>query len=97
MYSKDSLADRIAMKAVYIPVIRRMVFQFVSIWNVHPIRKNPGRPHSVKGRPHVLYYYSSVEDQGFEINQGFVDRMLEATKEWGMYSRSLLISKQSHR
>lgn len=51
----------------------------------------------MKGRPHMLYYYPSVEDQGFDINEAFVDQMLEATKDWGMYSRSLVILKQLDR
>ena len=77
------------MKAVYLPIIRELAFQFVRIWNVHRIRKDKRRPHSVSGKPHILFWYPDVEDQGIPIDKDFVDRMIEATDDWGLYSRSL--------
>lgn len=41
----------------------------------------------------MLYYHGNVEEQGFPIDQAFVDRMLQATTDWGLYSRSLAKSK----
>lgn len=40
------------------PILRARIQSYVSrIWNVHPIRKQPKRPHIVPGKPMMNYYY----------------------------------------
>lgn len=40
------------------PILRARIQSFVSsVWNVHPIRKQPKRPHVVSGKPMMNYHY----------------------------------------
>lgn len=49
-YSRDSPADRIAFKAVYIPIIRKELVAFVVQWNTHKIRKQKERLYLKDGK-----------------------------------------------
>jgi hypothetical protein len=51
------MADRVAFKAVYIPILRQEMLEFVLNWNNHTIRKQPKRPYLIPGVPHLLYHY----------------------------------------
>jgi hypothetical protein len=59
-YDKDLLADRVAMLAIYMPIIAEAVDDFVGTWNTHRIRRQPQRNHHVAGIPHVLYHNPSL-------------------------------------
>ena len=72
---------------IYIPVIRNQVLSFVHTWNVHSIRRQPGRPHSVSGKPKILYYYSQKPNYGTPIDETYVDEMLKSVEEWGLYNQ----------
>ena len=52
------LADRIALLAVYMPLLRFDVKTFVYNWNRHYIRRQLGRLNVVTGRLHYLYNYN---------------------------------------
>ena len=54
-YSSDSRADRIAFLAVYSPILRRTLFEFVSLWNRHRIRSQGNRGYLIPGKPKMLY------------------------------------------
>lgn len=57
-YNSDILADRVAFAAIYIPIIRQELLDFVHLWNnLHRIRKQKERPHVVSGIPQLLYNY----------------------------------------
>ena len=58
-YIKDDLADKIALLAIYMPIIRKEVFEFRATWNSHQIRRQKGN-HIVVGQPWDLY--SNPED-----------------------------------
>jgi hypothetical protein len=60
LWDEDSLSSRIALLAVYIPILRRILHRFVEQWNHHRIRRQKNRPHVVPGQPYVLYYYPEV-------------------------------------
>ena len=57
LYSRQSLPNYIAMLAVYLPIIREQVTEFVRVWNIHIIRKQPNRPHVVCGQPFQNYFF----------------------------------------
>ncbi|KAL4972835.1 hypothetical protein BDW66DRAFT_162600 [Aspergillus desertorum] len=56
-FSKDSLADQIALYAVYMPVLRLEINSFVRTWNNRPIRKQKNRPNLIPGKPFMNYHY----------------------------------------
>jgi len=43
VFTKDDLADEIALLFVFFPVIKDEVLEFVEMWNVHEIRKQRTR------------------------------------------------------
>lgn len=57
VFDPQKQVDRIALKAVYMPIIQEEAKQFVYQWNCHRIRKQPNRPYTVPGIPGVLYNY----------------------------------------
>ena len=61
LWSKDSLACRIALLRIYMPQIRFEFTEFVRMWNAHPIRKQRLRPHVVPGKPWCLYMIPNPE------------------------------------
>jgi hypothetical protein len=55
--------DRIAMRYVYMEMLRVRIAGFVSVHNSHRIRKQPTRQHYLPtGKPRQLYEYASVPD-----------------------------------
>ena len=64
-YLPDALSDRIALFAIYIPILRKTVAEFVHLWNMHLVRSQRERnSYLVTGIPHVLYHFP--EDSGGE-------------------------------
>ena len=60
---KDNLADRIALLAVYVPIIRTELLEFCELYNNSSrIRKQKNRPHVVPGIPTILYHYPQLND-----------------------------------
>jgi hypothetical protein len=57
LWNEDSLSCKIALLAVYMPILRRILHRFVDQWNHHRIRPQKNRPHVVPGQPYVLFYY----------------------------------------
>ncbi|KAL5366644.1 hypothetical protein BJX96DRAFT_170107 [Aspergillus floccosus] len=47
LFSKASLADQIALYAMYTPILRTKVCHFVQAWNCHRIRRQPDRPNLI--------------------------------------------------
>lgn len=56
-YNADWLSDRTAFLAIYMPILRNALSQFVHVWNNHRIRKQPRRPYLTPGIPFLLYHY----------------------------------------
>jgi hypothetical protein len=55
--------DRIAIRYVYMEMLRARISGFVSVHNSHRIRKQPARQHYLPtGKPRQLYEYPSVAD-----------------------------------
>jgi hypothetical protein len=64
LFSRKRLADRIALIAIYMPILRVEVASFVMTWNSHSIRRQPSRPNCVPGIPSLLYEYPPPEADG---------------------------------
>jgi len=43
LFTKDDLADEIALLFVFFPIIKDEILEFVEMWNVHEIRKQRTR------------------------------------------------------
>lgn len=65
MWSRGSIADRIALTAIYMPIMRREVQAFVHNWNIHKIRKQSNRPNGVFGQPIKLYNWPGKEVRNY--------------------------------
>ena len=56
-FDRSNKADSIAFLSLYMPIIRAEVGDFVELWNMHVIRKQPNRPQAVADRPEINYFY----------------------------------------
>ncbi|SMY20604.1 unnamed protein product [Zymoseptoria tritici ST99CH_1A5] len=77
--------DRISMKFIYTPMIRKQLQGFVRTWNKHKIRRQRNRLHVIPGRPHVLYNYSQRPNQGDPIDTEYIKALNETTKGWKIH------------
>jgi hypothetical protein len=71
-FKADWRSDRVAFLAIYMPILRRALSQFVHLWNNHKIRKQPKRPYLQSGIPYLLYNYperTGGTQSGFEVPQ----------------------------
>lgn len=71
-FNADWIADRIAFLAIYVPIIRHYLAEFVHTWNHHRIRKQPKRPYVNAGIPWLLYNHperSGGVESGFPTPQ----------------------------
>lgn len=57
IFDTDNLADRIALLAVYMPILRQDHAEFVGDYNRSRIRKQRKRPWVISGIPDILYRY----------------------------------------
>ncbi|KAM0803128.1 hypothetical protein BDR22DRAFT_802080 [Usnea florida] len=83
-FSKDMLADRIAILAIYLPTIRTEVTQFVDKWNTHNLRKQPNRPKSMQGKPLALFYYpqDGIRNYGLSLDQPTLARLRQDVEDY---------------
>ncbi|KAI1116337.1 hypothetical protein F5Y14DRAFT_440036 [Nemania sp. NC0429] len=61
--------DLIAVYAIYGPILRTEVAEFVQLWNNHTIRTQKNRPHVVSGKPTEIYETCEV-NWGIPIPEG---------------------------
>ena len=63
--------DRISLLAVYIPIIRGQLRNWVDQWNAHHIGVQYYRPHIVTGQPFVNFFFpeDGTEDYGVPVPQ----------------------------
>jgi hypothetical protein len=89
LFEQHQASDRIAILAIYMPLIRNALCDFVRLWNVHSIRKQKNRPNGVSGKPFFLYFHpekEGAEDYGLLPDRTLLDGLLEETGDWGMNS-----------
>ena len=94
-YSKDVLADRIALLAIYFPTIRTEVTDFVDHWNTHPIRKQPNRPNSIQGRPRILFSSpkEGIRNYGLAVHEPTLKRLGQDVEDWGKSATFLFVRR----
>jgi hypothetical protein len=85
-FCATSLADQIALLAIYIPLLRTQMQSFVRTWNRHSIRKQPNRPNAISGKPVVLFHHTSehVTNYGLSVDN---DKLVELQNDVREFSR----------
>lgn len=80
-----SLYDQIALLYVYLPTIRRQIYHFVDLWNVHEIRKQKNKPYLPTGKPVVMYHCPGPEVKlyGENLDYELLDQLHADVSEWG--------------
>ncbi|KAL4744526.1 hypothetical protein BDW72DRAFT_188322 [Aspergillus terricola var. indicus] len=84
IYSKENLADQIALYAVFMPVLRLEITSFVRTWNNHPIHVPKNQPHLVSGKPFMNFNYpkNDVLNYGLEIDENLLSSLQEHVRDW---------------
>jgi hypothetical protein len=79
------------------PVIREEVQKFVALWNVHKIRKQSNRPHSVSGQPLVNYQWPAegVRNFGIAPDLGVTAEIQQDINNWGELIETLIRIRDS--
>ncbi|KAL4766702.1 hypothetical protein BDW60DRAFT_221101 [Aspergillus nidulans var. acristatus] len=80
----DQLSDRIALYAIYIPLLRVQIPSFVRTWNHNSIQNPANRPHLVPGKPYMNYNFpaTGVENQGVKFDMELFKRLQEDVQDW---------------
>lgn len=80
-------SDIIALLAVYMPILRKQIHDFVEDWNVHPIRKS-NKPHVVPGQPYLLYLGTETDTSkpscGIIPNPDFLSQLDLVVKDYDL-------------
>ncbi|KAL4889310.1 hypothetical protein BDV59DRAFT_195730 [Aspergillus ambiguus] len=82
VFSKSSLADQIALYAIYIPLLRTEVYQYVQTWNMHRIRRQLKRPNSVE---------ENIQNYGHLVNEPTLQQLKQDVQEFGIVLFLLLL------
>jgi hypothetical protein len=75
------------MQAVYMPIVRQAAYEYMELWNIHKIRKQPNRPNAVVGRPEQLYNdpADGIQSYGVPIDIEFAKNIEESMENWGKF------------
>jgi hypothetical protein len=73
------------MLAVYMPLIRSGVTEYVQNWNHHSIRKQNDRPEGVYGQPYKMFEWSKepIIDYGMVPDKDLLSELSNAHSYWG--------------
>ena len=90
LFSKDKLADQVALLAIYFPIIRTEVTHFVDHWNTHALRKQANRTNSVQGKPVRLYRRPppGVQNYGVSLHQPTLERLRQDVEDYSKQATS---------
>ncbi|KAJ3454452.1 hypothetical protein MRS44_018346 [Fusarium solani] len=77
LFQPDRLAHQIAVYALYGPMIRQEVADFMEMWNGHRIRPQKNREHLVAGIPMDLYKTSEVENWAVHLGPAARDGLAQ--------------------
>jgi hypothetical protein len=88
------MASIVACFAIYIPILRDLVYNFVRLWNRHRIRKQRDRPYSQHGQPSWLYENppEGFPDFGIPVNVDRVKEIRSVLESFGKFFVRKLIS-----
>jgi hypothetical protein len=88
-YEIDSIADRVVLLFVFIPILRHELYAFVEDHNEHRIRRDNKRPNHVAGRPNDLYQQRpSDREFGFIPDPTLVEGLREKIVAWGKFGET---------
>ena len=71
--------NRIAVLAIYMPIIRAEILIYVDTWNSYAIQKQKDRPNHVARKPVFNYFFSSIPNWGRLIDPKLVNELLANT------------------
>ena len=97
-YIRGSTADRIAFLAIYLPLIRHEMLEFVNTWNFHYIRRQKGRDYLQNGMPFMLYRYPEdygAQRCGYYVEPEIAERMEGLTAGFGEIFLHICSSRHS--
>ena len=88
MFSKNRLADMIAVGAIYIPILRREIRSYIETWNSHRIRKQKNRPNAIVGKPSMLYMCPPEGTDNYlqVLSHDELKKIKAETPEWDMHA-----------
>jgi hypothetical protein len=72
----NDIVYRIAILTLYIPLLKRIIYDFVHNWNHYKIRKQPKKPYILIGKIFNTFYFKppkSSHDFQFSINRKYLD------------------------
>lgn len=92
-FSQHSLADQIALYAIYMPTLHAEVQSFVHTWNVHHIQRQPHRPTVVHGKPYMNYFHpqNGVQDQGISVDLEQLNALQSNVQDWVFIPSSIFL------
>ena len=72
------------MLVVYLPIIREQVTEFVRVWNIHIIRKQPNYLHVVCGQLFQNYFFpkEGVKCYSILVNTNKLRELRKGYEEW---------------
>ncbi|RPA79860.1 hypothetical protein BJ508DRAFT_327910 [Ascobolus immersus RN42] len=85
-FSRESEIDIIAMRYIYMPVLRQQVYDFMETWNTHRIRNQRKRAHYLhSGTPEELYTLPKTgKDYGVTPDPILLERFQEHLGEYDL-------------
>jgi hypothetical protein len=96
LFSEAELASIIAIRFLYVPLIRIQITKFIKTWNRHRIRNQRNRPGPV-GQPHQMYWRpekfstatNAYTQQGLRANLKKLQHLQEAFSDFSTLLASL--------
>ena len=85
-----SAIDILAIQALFIPLIREEIFNFVNSWNNHKIRKQRNRADHPTGRLFMMYFHlaEGVENFGCQVEASHLQEIKSHVDDYGRYTPS---------
>ncbi|KAJ5454057.1 uncharacterized protein N7458_005013 [Penicillium daleae] len=77
-----SIPEQVALLAVYMPTLRRVIGEYAKTWNIHNIRKQKSRPNAVTGKPFMNYFNASKPDYQRAVDQMLLRELQEDVRDW---------------
>jgi len=82
MFDKESIHDVVALRFIYIDILREQVQNFVDLHNIYTIRKQKWRSYIIPlGRPEDLYFFHDHAPECKTIPEGVSEAILSQMEE----------------
>ena len=79
--------DILCVQAIYMPLLRQEIFDFVDSWNNHYIRKQRNRPDHPTGRPYMMYFHpgKNIESFGASVDARYLQILQHDVEDYGTF------------